>query len=211
MSDAKDDIYMAGPWITDLEEKTVLDALRNGWYGKNAYHYVEAFEAEFARYHDRKFALMTPNCTTALHLLLAGLGIGEGDEVIAPDCTWVGSVACITYQRASTVLADIDAEHWCLTPESIERAITPKTKAVIVVDLYGNMPDWDGILDSAADVAFTPSRMPRSPSVQNTKASALASSASAQPSAFIVPRRSLPARAACCSSTMSNCSSDASF
>jgi perosamine synthetase len=142
-----DDIYMAGPWITDLEEKTVLDALRNGWYGKSAYHYVETFEAEFARYHDRKFALMTPNCTTALHLLLAGLGIGEGDEVIAPDCTWVGSVACITYQRARTVLADIDAEHWCLTPESIERAITPKTKAVIVVDLYGNMPDWDGIQD----------------------------------------------------------------
>jgi perosamine synthetase len=142
-----DDIYMAGPWITELEERVVLDALRNGWYGKNAYHYVETFEAEFSKYHDRKFALMTPNCTTALHLLLAGLGIGEDDEVIAPDCTWVGSVACITYQRAKTVLADIDAEHWCLTPESIECAITPKTKAVIIVDLYGNMPDWDGILD----------------------------------------------------------------
>ncbi len=123
----------------------VLDALRNGWYGKDAYHYVETFEAEFARYHDRKHALMTPNCTTALHLLLAGLGIGEGDEVIGPECTWVGSVACITYQRATTVFADIDPSHWCLTPETIERAITPRTKAVIVVDLYGNMPDWEGI------------------------------------------------------------------
>ncbi len=51
---------------------------------------------------DRKYALMTPNCTTALYLLLAGLGIGEGDEVIAPECTWIGSVACITYQRATT-------------------------------------------------------------------------------------------------------------
>lgn len=139
------DIQMAGPWITEHEEEIVLDALRHGWYGKNAYRYVETFEAEFAKYHDRRYALMTPNCTTALHLLLAGLGIGEGDEVIAPDCTWVGSVACITYQRAKTVLADIDADHWCLTPQSIERAITPKTKAVIVVDLYGNMPDWDGI------------------------------------------------------------------
>jgi perosamine synthetase len=88
---------------------------------------------------------MTPNCTTALHLLLAGLGIKDGDEVIAPECTWVGSVACITYQRATTVLADIDPEHWCLTPETVERKITPQTKAVIVVDLYGNMPDWDGI------------------------------------------------------------------
>jgi perosamine synthetase len=139
------EIFMAGPSITEHEEKVVLDAVRNGWYGKQAYHYVETFENEFAKYHDRRFALMTPNCTTSLHLLLAGLGIGEGDEVIAPDCTWVGSVACITYQRAKTVLADIDPVHWCLTPESIERAITPKTKAVIVVDLFGNMPDWDGI------------------------------------------------------------------
>lgn len=139
------DIQMAGPWITEHEEKAVLDALRNGWYGKDAYHYVETFESEFARYHDRKYALMTPNCTTALHLLLAGLGIGESDEVIAPECTWIGSVACITYQRAITVFADIDPIHWCLTPESIERTITARTKAVIVVDLYGNMPDWDGI------------------------------------------------------------------
>jgi len=136
---------MAGPWITEHEEKIVLDALRNGWYGKQAYYYVEALESEFARYHDRKYALMTPNCTTALHLLLAGLNIGEGDEVIAPECTWIGSTACVTYQRADTVFADIDPRHWCLTAESIERAITPRTKAVIVVDLYGNMPDWDAI------------------------------------------------------------------
>lgn len=139
------EIYMAGPWMTELEERTVLDAVRHGWYGKQAYYYVEKFESEFARYHDRKHALMTPNCTTALHLLLAGLGIGEGDEVIVPDCTWVGSTACITYQRATTVFADIDPTHWCLTPETIERAVTPRTKAVIVVDLFGNMPDWDGI------------------------------------------------------------------
>jgi perosamine synthetase len=140
-------IFMAGPWITEHEEKIVLDALRNGWYGKDAYYYVETFEREFARYHDRSCALMTPNCTTALHLVLAALGIKDGDEVIAPECTWIGSTACISYQRASPVFADIDPVHWCLTPESIERAITPRTKAVIVVDLYGNMPDWDGILE----------------------------------------------------------------
>lgn len=139
------EIYMAGPWVGELEERFVLDAVRNGWYGKKAYHYVETFEAEFSKYHDRKYGLMTPNCTTALHLLLAGLDIAEGDEVIVPDCTWVGSAACITYQHATTVFADIDPIHWCLTPDSIERAITPLTKAVIVVDLFGNMPDWDGI------------------------------------------------------------------
>lgn len=139
------EIFMAGPSITEMEERYVLDAVRNGWYGKAAYHYVETFEREFAQYHGRAHALMTPNCTTALHLLLAGLGIGPGDEVIVPDCTWVGSTACITYQGADTVFADIDPHHWCLTPASIERAITPRTKAVIVVDLFGNMPDWDGI------------------------------------------------------------------
>ena len=55
-------------------------------------------------------------------LLLAGLGIGEGDEVIAPDCTWVGSIACITYQRAKTVFVDIDPDTWCITPAAIEAA-----------------------------------------------------------------------------------------
>lgn len=143
------EIHMAGPWMTSLEEECVQDAMRNGWYGKQAYYYVEKFEAEFAAWHGRKYALMTPNCTTALHLLQAGLGVGVGDEVIVPECTWVGSVAGVSYQRATTVFADIDPIHWCLTPESIERAITPRTKAVIVVDLYGNMPDWDGILDVA--------------------------------------------------------------
>ncbi len=141
------DIWMAGPWITEHEEKIVLDALRNGWYGKQAYHYVETFEREFARYHGRKYGLMTPNCTTALHLLLAGLGVRDDDEVIAPECTWIGSTACISYQRARPVFADIDPRNWCVTPESIARAITPRTKAVIVVDLYGNMPDWDSILE----------------------------------------------------------------
>lgn len=138
---------MAGPWITDREEKVVLDALRNGWYGAGAYHYCELFEKEFAAYHGRHYALMTTNCTSAIHLLLAGLGITDGDEVILPECTWIASAAPTSYQRATPVFADIDAENWCLTPQSIERAITPRTKAAIVVDLYGNMPDWDAILE----------------------------------------------------------------
>jgi perosamine synthetase len=143
-------ISMAGPWITEHEEKIVLDALRNGWYGERAYYYCEMFEAEFAKYHDRKYALMTPNCTTAIHLLLAGLGIQEGDEVIVPECTWIASAAPITYQRAETVFSDIDPIHWCMTPESLERSISERTRAAIVVDLYGNMPDWDQLQAVAA-------------------------------------------------------------
>lgn len=139
------EIFMAGPSITKIEEDMVLDALQNGWYGKRSYYYVEKFESEFASFHDRAYGLMTPNCTTAIHLLLAGLGVGEGDEIIAPDCTWIGSVAGISYQKATTVFADIDPIHWCLTPESIEKKITKKTKAVIVVNLFGNMPEYDAI------------------------------------------------------------------
>lgn len=136
---------MAGPSIGEVETKLVNDALVNGWYGDDAYSYVEKFEREFAEHHNRKYGLMTPNCTTALHLLMAGLGIGVGDEVIAPECTWIGSVAGITYLGATTVFADIDNDHWCLTPESIDKVITKKTRAVIVVNLYGNMPDYSAI------------------------------------------------------------------
>ena len=132
-----DVIHMAGPWVTEHEIKVVTDCMRNGWYN---YDYVERLQREFAAYHGRKYALMTPNCTTAIHLLLTVMGIKEGDEVIAPECTWVGSVAGAEYLRAKLVLADIDPVHWCLDPASVERAITSRTRAIIVVDLFGNMP-----------------------------------------------------------------------
>ena len=82
-----EEIYMAGPSVTREDEVFVLDALRNGWYGKDAYKYTELFEQEFSKYHGRTYALMTPNCHSAIHLLLKGLGISEGDEVIVPECT----------------------------------------------------------------------------------------------------------------------------
>jgi len=136
-------ISMSDPWITDHEVAVVMDAMRNGWSGDKKYYYCETFEAEFAEYHDRTHALMTPNCTSALHLLLAGLGIAEGDEVIVPECTWIASSAPIHYQRAETVFADIDPKNWCLAASAIEDRITERTKAVIVVDLFGSMPDMD--------------------------------------------------------------------
>ena len=133
-------IYMAGPSITQLEIDTVMDAVTNGWYGAKAYHYVETFQKVAAAYHDRKYGIMTPNCTTAIHLLMTALGIGPGDEVIVPECTWIASAAPITYLGAKPVFCDIDAANWCLDPESVRRNITPRTKAILVVDLFGNMP-----------------------------------------------------------------------
>ena len=140
-----DEIFMAGPQVTDADIKIVLDALQNGWYGKEAYKYVELFESEFAKYHNRKFALMTPNCTSAIHLYLTAIGINANDEVIVPDVTWVASAAPIVYLNAKPVFADVSYENWCLTAESINARKTPKTRAVISVDLYGNMPDYDSI------------------------------------------------------------------
>lgn len=132
-------IPMAGPWITELEIQTVEKAMRD-WY-ERPYHYCEAFQDEFARYHGRAYGLMTPNCTTAIHLLLTGLGIGPGDEVLVPECTWIASAAPITYLGATPVFCDIDPVTWCIDPESARARITPRTRALIAVDLYGNMPD----------------------------------------------------------------------
>lgn len=134
-----------GPSISDHEISAVMDAMANGWYGRDKYYYVEKFEAEFASYHGRKYALMTPNCTSAIHLILLSLGIGPGDEVIVPECTWIASATHITHVGATTVFADIDKTTWCMSAEGLERAITSKTKAVVVVDLYGNMPDMDAL------------------------------------------------------------------
>jgi perosamine synthetase len=131
-------IQMAGPWITQHEIDTVTQCMQSGWYN---YDYVETFEREFAAYHGRKHAIMTTNCTAAIHLLLTALGIADGDEVIVPECTWIASAAPIGYLRATPVFADIDATHWCIDPQSIEERITPRTKAIIAVDLFGNMPD----------------------------------------------------------------------
>ena len=137
-------IYMAGPSITEHEIEIVNDAMRNGWYEK-AYWYVETFQKEFAAYHNRKYGVMTPNCTTAIHLLLTALGISDDDEVIVPECTWIATAAPITYLRAKPVFCDIEPVNWCLDPQALERCITPRTKAIIVVDLFGNMAQMDEI------------------------------------------------------------------
>lgn len=128
---------LAGPWITEHERKVVADMMLNGW---DNYYYVEKFEKEFAAWHGRKYALMTPCCTHAIHLILLALGIKEGDEVIVPDCTWTATAAPVTYQKAIPVFADINYDDWCLNLGSVERKITKKTRAIIVVDLFGNMP-----------------------------------------------------------------------
>jgi perosamine synthetase len=142
-------ILISGPSITQKEIDYVTDAVTNAWYG-NANMYHERFERAFADYLGVRFAVSLPSCTSAIHLALLALGIGEDDEVIVPDSTWIASAAPITYVRATTVFADVDARTWCLSPESFEHYITPNTKAVIPVHLYGNVADMDSIRAIAA-------------------------------------------------------------
>jgi perosamine synthetase len=139
---------IAGPSITEKEVAYVSDAAATAWYGDaNKYH--ARFEAAFAAYCGRRHAVSLPSCTSALHLALLALGVGPGDEVIVPEATWIASAAPIAYVGATPVFVDIDADSWCLDPDAFAAAITPRTKAAIVVDLYGSMPDWDR-LDSIA-------------------------------------------------------------
>ncbi len=134
-------VAVAGPWITEAEVAAVTDAVTSGWYG-NATSHIVAFEEAFAQHTQRRFALSTPSCTAALHLLLAGLGIGKGDEVIVPELTWIATASPITYVGATPVFSDVDSVDWCLSADTLEACITPNTKAAIVVDLYGNMPNY---------------------------------------------------------------------
>src|SRR5262245_17656235 len=137
-------IPIAGPWITDKEVAYVADAARNAWYaGANQFH--ERFERAFAEYIGVDHAIALPSCTSAIHLALLGLRVGPGDEVILPDCTWIASAAPVTYVGATPVFADIEPDPWCLSARSFEERITPRTRAVIPVDLYGGTPDFDAI------------------------------------------------------------------
>ncbi|HLD91341.1 MAG TPA: DegT/DnrJ/EryC1/StrS family aminotransferase [Patescibacteria group bacterium] len=130
-------MYREGPLVTKDDISAVSAAMKTCFY-EDAYQFINRFEADFARYHGRKYAIMTPNCTSAIHLLLAGVGIGKGDEVIVPDLTWVATAAPVIQTGAKIIPCDVDA-NWCLNPYDVKKRITKNTKAIIFVDLYSNM------------------------------------------------------------------------
>lgn len=137
-------IPVAGPWITQKEIDCVADAAANAWY-ENSTSYHERFERAFADYIGVRFAVALPSCTSAIHLALAALGVGPGDEVVVPDITWIASAAPVGYVGATPVFADIDPQSWCLSAESFAACVSARTKAVIPVDLYGNMPEMEAL------------------------------------------------------------------
>jgi len=131
--------------VTELEVQFVADAAANDWY-REAGKSVGLFEREFADYLGVAHAAAVPHGTSALHLAMLALGVGPGDEVIVPDSTWVATAAPLAYEGATPVFADTDPVTWGISAASVERCLTPRTKAVVTVDLYGGTPDMGALL-----------------------------------------------------------------
>ncbi|MFM1989530.1 MAG: glutamine--scyllo-inositol aminotransferase [Pseudomonadota bacterium] len=133
------------PSITDLEVAYAADAARTGW-GPRCNEYVERFEAGFAAHVGVRHAVATSSCTGAMHLGLAALGIGRGDEVILGDINWIATAAPAVHLGARPVFVDVLPDSWCVDPSAVEAAITPRTRAIVAVHLYGNLCDMDALL-----------------------------------------------------------------
>jgi perosamine synthetase len=138
-------IHYTKPSITEKEVEYATDAARNGW-GERCYEYINRFEELFKQHLGVKYAIATSSCTGALHMGLAAIGVGLGDEVILADTNWIASAAPITYLGAQPVFVDILPDTWCINPELAEAAITPRTKAIIAVHLYGNLCEMDKLM-----------------------------------------------------------------
>ena len=141
----KSRILYTKPSITELEVRYATDAAANGW-GEHCYEYIARFEEAFKNHLGVKHAIATSSCTGALHMGLAALGISSGDEVIMADTNWIATAAPIVHLGAKPVFVDILQDSWCIDPERAEAAITPRTKAIIAVHLYGNLCDMDRLL-----------------------------------------------------------------
>jgi perosamine synthetase len=137
-------ILTAGPSISQKEIDYVHDAVSHGW-NENSSGYLKRFEEAFAEYVGACHALSTSSCTGALHLALSALGVGPGDEVIVPEITWVATASAVAYTGATPVFADVDADTWCLDPQSAARAVTRRTKVIAPVHLYGHPTDMPAI------------------------------------------------------------------
>lgn len=138
-------IYYTKPSITELEIRYATDAATNGW-GERCYEYIHRFEELFKQHLGVRYAIATSSCTGALHMGLAALGVGPDDEVILADTNWIASAAPITYLGAKPVFVDILPDTWCLAPQRVREAITPKTKAIVAVHLYGNLCEMDELM-----------------------------------------------------------------
>lgn len=134
--------------LSNNEEKYVTDAVRSSWISSLG-KYVNQFESDFASYLGVQHAVTVSNGTVALHLALKALDIGPGDEVIVPSLTFAATVNAVLHAGAVPVLVDSLPDHWNMDPAEVERAVSPATKAIIPVHLYGHPCDMDAIMEIA--------------------------------------------------------------
>jgi perosamine synthetase len=137
-------IPVAAPALVGREREYVLDAIDSSWISSSG-QYIERFEAAFAEVAGCEHAVACCNGTVALHLALAALGVGPGDEVIVPTLTYVATANAVVYCGATPVLVDSEPATWNLDPERVAEAITERTRAIVVVHLYGHPADMDPI------------------------------------------------------------------
>lgn len=141
-------ISVAVPSLDGNERRYVNECLDSTWIS-SAGEFITRFERSFAEFCDVKHAVAINNGTTAIHLALVALGVGPGDEVIVPTLTYIATANAATYCHAKPVLVDSEPGTMNIDPKTIEAAITPRTKAIIVVHLYGHAADMDPILEVA--------------------------------------------------------------
>ena len=139
-------IPVAEPDISALELAYVTDAVQRGDVSSMG-PYVAKFEQAFADFCGAPYAVSCMNGTVALHLALIGLDIGPGDEVIVPALTFVSTANAVVHAGATPIFVDVDPENWGLTADAVRAKLTPKTKAIIVVHLYGHPADMDPLME----------------------------------------------------------------
>lgn len=134
-------IPIAKPYLTTDEAKAAYDTILTGWITQGPK--VAEFEQKFAQYTGAKYAVAVSNCTTALHLSMIVAGIGEGDEVICPSMSYIATANCIRYVNATPVFAEVDPVTYNLDIHDVEKRITSKTKAILLVHQIGMPADID--------------------------------------------------------------------
>ncbi|EKD85844.1 MAG: hypothetical protein ACD_37C00596G0009 [uncultured bacterium] len=141
-------VPVANPIIDERELELVIKTVKSGWIS-SAGENISKFEDKFAEFCNTKYAITTSNGTSALHLCLVAYSIGPGDEVIVPSMTFVATANAVVYTGAKPVFVDSEFDTWNIDPENIESKITPKTKAIIPVHLYGHPAKMDKIIKIA--------------------------------------------------------------
>ncbi|MCY1723167.1 DegT/DnrJ/EryC1/StrS family aminotransferase [Prolixibacteraceae bacterium Z1-6] len=145
LRDAKSNPWPQWPVWDEKEEKALLEVLNSGVWSYNGPKETE-FNKKFAEFTGVKYAISAANGTVTLQMALEACGIGVGDEVILPGLTWQATAATVLDANATPILVDVCEDTWCIDPKAVEAAITPRTKAIVPVHLYGGFADMDEIM-----------------------------------------------------------------